>query len=228
MKIANNSFKRGGLLKGAVSFVAALFLTVATFGVYAPAFAEGIISVEPTGLYATLAHGEVFSGDFDIHNNSENNKMDYSIEVTPRDVKSIESLPFEASSDPTLLAGWVKVETTTGTIEAGGAAKVTYKITVPEDSITGGQFASINISLREYNGENTVDNHQAMYPIYAEVNEVTWVETDENGNVISEGPVGSDNIFTKWWFWAIVAGIVVVIGALIVVFVPKKGQKKSL
>ncbi len=228
MSFANIKFKRGGVLKSVVSFVAVLFLAVASFGVYTPAFADGNYTVEPTGLYATLAQGEVFSGDFNIHNNSEN-KIDYSISVVARDVSSIETLPFEASSNPALIAEWVKVDQSNGTIDASGVANITYKINVPADSIVGGQFAIINIKLREYNGDDTVESYDATYPIYAEVNEVAWVETDADGNVISDGSNsgGSGNIFAKWWFWAIVAGIVIVIGALVIVFMPKKNAKKD-
>lgn len=99
--------------------------------------------------FGTMQPGETYSDSFMVRNAGKE-PFDFSIEFTPYSVKG-ESYEADYTTETqyTEIVNWLSADHTSGSVEPGQEAKVTYTIKVPADAHGGAQVGTIMVTMAD-------------------------------------------------------------------------------
>lgn len=108
-----------------------------------------VLGITPTqNNIATMKPGETYTGSFKVRNKSGEGSFRYNLEVTPYSIANENYEPnYEKETQYTDITEWIKLDKTTGEIDAGQEEEVSYTVDVPEDAHGGAQAATIMVSM---------------------------------------------------------------------------------
>lgn len=159
----------------AVSILSAIWIV-------APAFADVGISVSPMIQKIILSPGETFTGSFTVFNQAGNQgDLNYETEVIPFFADENYDAIYEETEDYNQIVDWITIDNGTGTLTPNSGASVDYKIDVPKDAPSGGQYAAIRVISINNQSDNSTNNMNAninvrygiAYTIFAEITGTT-------------------------------------------------------
>ena len=115
-------------------------------------------SVSPTSSKFELKAGETYEGYITVSNPQNSTKdFEYKVTVAPYTiVDNSYTADFMNESDRTQIANWITVENPTGSVKPNETVEVYYRIEVPENVPSGGQYAALlvgsNFATKEESG----------------------------------------------------------------------------
>ena len=167
------------------SLVAILFCTL--LGGHG-AYADAGIAVSPMYQKLILNPGDTYEGSFMVTNQQRNDSnIDFVAEVRPFYVDEDYNYTFDNKYNSyNQLAEWISVDNNRGHLSPNESLVVKYRINIPEDSPSGGQYAAIRVAIEKNSGSeeeggiNIKESVGIAYCLYVEVSG----DTKKGGEII--------------------------------------------
>lgn len=148
---------------------------------------ETSIGISPGFQEILLLPGKTYYGKFSIINpaSNTNSKTNYEIIPVPFSVSGENyEMSFVNENDRTQMSKWIHIENNTGTLTSEEVREINYRIDVPENALSGGQYAAITVRIKNPDsgstGHSIISRSQVAMIIYATVDG----EIEANGEII--------------------------------------------
>lgn len=178
--------KRTTKVFGMILALAGLVSGVSLFASQAQAeTADFRLRVSPTVMHLDLKPGQTIEKTFEVTNTGAQT-FRFATDIAPYSVKGRDYVAdFESDTNYTELSNWIALSDDGGTLAPGESLKITAKITVPKDAVSGGQYATF---LAQFvgSGDSDVASQSTEALIYATVDG----ELSEAGKILENKITG--------------------------------------
>lgn len=146
--------------------------------------------VTPMTQKISLEAGQVYEGKIRVANPSDATRdFSFKVEVSPYGVAGEDyDADLVTKTNRTMIADWITIQTTEGTLAPNETCDIKFSVTVPEDAPAGAQYSAIVVRQDEATKETTGMNFENVFEM------ASIIYADVAGETIHEGNILENNI----------------------------------
>lgn len=148
--------------------------------------------ITPMTQKISLEAGQTHEGSIRVANPSDATAdFTFKVSISPYGVADEDyNADLTTKSNRTMIADWITIETTSGTLKPNETKDIKFTITVPEDAPAGAQYAAIVVSQDEATKKSTGVNVENVFEMASIIYADVAGETIHDGNILENNIPG--------------------------------------